>query len=247
MKMIKNFAIPALLVAALFVALIFSNPVVAEEDSVTVDKKDLPVINVSGQGQVTVEPDKAQITIGVSSDATTADQAQKDNAATMNKILTALDQANIDKKDIQTSNFSVQPRYDYSNNRSSLIGYQVRNNVVVTVKDLDKLGSILDGVRDAGANDVSDISFQTSQTKDLYNQALALAVADARSQAEVIAQALGKTIDDVVIVSAVQSSSGVQPILYAARAEMMVADNSTPIMAGELDIKANVTVQYSVK
>lgn len=246
MKMIKNFAIPALLVAALFGALIFSNPVVAEEDSVTVDKKDLPVINVSGQGQVTVEPDKAQITIGVSSDATTADQAQKDNAATMNKILTALDQANIDKKDIQTSNFSVQPRYDYSNNRSSLIGYQVRNNVVVTVKDLDKLGSILDGVRDAGANDVSDISFQTSQTKDLYNQALALAVADARSQAEVIAKALGKTIDDVVIVSAVQSSGGVQPMYYAAR-EMMVADNSTPIMAGELDIKANVTVQYSVK
>jgi uncharacterized protein YggE len=243
MRKLKAILVPILIVTVVLSFYHFNQSAQAESE-----QPKLPVINVSGIGEIAVEPDIAQISLGVVTEDKTAEQAQKDNAVVMNRLLAALADAGIDKKHIQTKNFSVQAQYDYSvdrGNKPLIIGYQVRNTVVVEVKDINTIGNVLDKARDAGVNDVNNIQFMTSKAKQLSTEALALAVADARIQADTIAKALGKTVVDVVSVT---TNAGYNPPVAYAKEMMAVArDSSTAIMTGELTISSSVSVQFSMK
>ncbi len=240
MRKSRFILIPVFALSALLVLTALSAPAAANE---------LAIINVSGTGSLTVKPDSAQISLGVVTQGSTAATAQKDNAQIANRLLDALLKSGIAETQIQTKDFNVQPQYDYNIERTGgpkIVGYEARNTVVVHIKDLDTLGSVLDTARDAGVNQISNIRFLTSQENELRTKALSAAVADARTKANTVASALGKSVSDVVNVS-VESNSYAVPYLEKQMADNAAGVDYTRIMTGELTISSSVQIQFSMK
>ena len=110
------------------------------------------IITVAGTGKVAIKPDIAYIDVGVESFDKDAKKAQQDNKQTMTKVIQKLKDYKIDDKDMQTSNYNVNVDVDYQNNKRVILGYRVLNTVKVRVRDIDKIGDILNGVYGVGAN-----------------------------------------------------------------------------------------------
>ncbi len=142
---------------------------------------------------------------------------------------------------------SVQPRYDYRENKPpTLTGYELANVVEVTVRDLARLGDVVDGTLGAGATSMDGLSFRIADPTDAEREARVLAMAQARARADVLAEAAGLTIDGVAEV--VEGVAG-QPPGPRPKAErmMMAADVSTPVEAGSLEVAVGVTVTYRAR
>jgi uncharacterized protein YggE len=202
-------------------------------------------INVSGQSKVSVSPDFATITLGVVTEDKDAKAAQKANAVAMDKVIASIKALGISEDDIRTVNYSISPKYDYNKETgsSNIVGYTVSNNVNVTVKDIDKTGSVIDAAADSGVNTSSSISFGVSDYEDYYNTALKNAVTAAKKKANTIADALGIKLKDPVTVN---ENGGYNALtnyaVYDMRAEGLNA--ATPIQAGSIEISANVSIVY---
>lgn len=216
-----------------------------------VEMKDLPPsVTVTGEGHASAKPDQAQISMGVLSDAKTAAAALKTNTEKMNALMSTLKSKNIAEKDILTSNFSVNPQYRYDNvsgqQRPSVVGYQVSNEVHVKIRNLPTLGEILDAVIAAGANNINGISFSLAEPATVLDQARQKAVADAKRKAEIYAGAAGIKIGRVLYIT--ESSGTVYPprpmMMMAARA---ASAESVPIAAGEQESTASITVIYALE
>jgi uncharacterized protein YggE len=237
-------AVLLLTAAALFAAAIgiFANAPAQAAAEDTAPKK---TINVSGQSKVSASPDFATITLGVVTEDKDAKAAQKANAASMDKVIAAIKALGIKEDDIKTVNYSIYPKYDYNQQTgaSSIIGYTVSNNVNVTVRDLQKTGSVIDAAADSGVNTSSSISFGISNYEEYYNEALKNAVLAAKKKAGTIADALGVKLKDPVTVN---EGGGYYPLtnyaVYDMKAEAMGA--ATPIQAGSIEITANVSIVY---
>ena len=157
------------------------------------DEKPRRSITVSASGTVSVEPDQARITSGVTADGATAREALTANTAAMQKVIGALKEAGIDAKDIQTASFRVEPRYTrpIEGQAPKIDGYSVTNEVQVLVRDLDKLGDILDRLVTAGANQTAGLNFEVSKAETLLDEARQQAVANALRRAKLYAAAAG--------------------------------------------------------
>ncbi len=204
-------------------------------------------LSISATGSVDVEPDIAFITAGVSSEADTAAKAMQDNSAAMNGVFSALERASVAKRDMQTSNFSLQPRYDYSNrdgNPPRLIGYTASNQLTVRVSDLDNLGKTMDALVEAGGNTFSGLRFALDDDRNARNQARSLAMRDAIARAELYANASGYNVARIVTISESGDFSP-QPV-QMAQARGMVAE-STPIAAGEVGYSVTVNVTFELR
>jgi uncharacterized protein YggE len=202
-------------------------------------------ISVTGTGRVTIAPDVADLRLGVTITAKTVEAARSANATAMAGVLGVLRELGIAAADVQTTNLSLQPAYDYSSNRNPprLTGYTLTNAVAVTVRDLAQVGRAIDGALEAGATSLDSISFRTHDATAAEAEARQAAVADARAKAEVLAAAAGVTISGVASIS----ESGVPVPLPVYRAEMArtaMADVSTPIEAGTNEVAISVAVTY---
>jgi len=206
------------------------------------------ILSLAGHGEVRMAPDMAVVTIGVMSQATTADQAVAANTASMQTIFAALKAAAIDAKDIQTSNFTVQPRYQYNNEGKPprLDGYDVSNTVTVIVRKLDSLGGVLDRAVTAGSNQINGIQFQVSKPDAALDEARKLAVADARRKAEVYAAASGVTLGAIQSLS---EGAGYEPPVPLVRAKAMRAEMQAdvPIAQGEQALAVDVNIVWDIK
>lgn len=204
-------------------------------------------ISVNGTGEVKSKPDMAIINSGVVSEAPSARDALAKNNTAMAAVIGALKKAGIADQDIQTSNFSVSPQYPpYQPNQREaphITGYQVSNQVTVRVKNLAKLGAILDALVQVGANQINGISFDIDQPKPLQNEARKLAVADARAKAELYAAAAHVSLGRVLQISESGGFVGPQP-MYAMD---KVAAQSVPIAAGQQTLSANVSIIYEIQ
>ncbi len=206
-------------------------------------------LSISAEGQVKREPDIAFITAGVQSEAKTASQAMKDNAAAMNGVFRALESANVARKDLQTSNFSLQPRYDYSSRPNGqpprLIGYTASNQLTVKVRDLDRLGQTMDTLVDAGGNTFSGLQFALDDDSAAKNEARTIAMREAITRAELYAKASGYTVARIVTIS---ESGGYQPrpmaMMRGAGRDMV---ESTPIASGEVGYSMTVNVVFELR
>ena len=167
------------------------------------------LLTVTGQGETGGVPDEAVLTAGVVTTAKTAGAALADNSRAMNRVFATLKQAGIAEKDIQTSEFSVQPQYtDASGNAPArLTGYQVTDTVTVIVSDLANLGATLDALVSSGANSVGDIAFTIKDPAPLATEARARAVADATSRAQALAKAAGITLGPIVTLRGMQQTA----------------------------------------
>ncbi|HZT41838.1 MAG TPA: SIMPL domain-containing protein [Chthonomonadaceae bacterium] len=200
---------------------------------------------VTGHGEVQVKPDKADVTIGVVTQSTTSQEAVSANAAASQKVQAAVRQLGIQDRDIQTVNYTVQPLMagGYGTNQKPTIsGYQVTNSVRVTIRDLSRVGAVIDAAAAAGSNTIEDISFGIANRQPRTDAALAQAVADARRKADTLARAAGVTIVGVYEIDEGMPSRGPIPLARG----VMAAAAATPVAPGELTVPADVTVIYEI-
>jgi uncharacterized protein len=181
--------------AVLFAALFAGVAVRAQEP------RSLPParVIVTGEGSVTAAPDYAEITAGVTTRARTAKEATEANSKQMTAVDTALRNAGVEQKDIQTARFSVQPLYatPQQNGAPRLTGFAVSNQVIVTIRQIATVSDVLDRMIAAGATDLGGVQFLHSDLSKALDQARAAAVTDARRKAELYAQASGLTLANV--------------------------------------------------
>ena len=213
------------------------------------DEKMPRIISLSGHGEVRAAPDTAIVSIGVLSQAGTAADALSANTAAMQAIFDALKSAGIAAKDIQTSNFTVQPRYTYNNEGKPplLDGYDVSNSVTVTVRNIDRLGAVLDRAVSAGSNQINGVQLSVARPETLLDEARKLAVEDALRKAKVYAAAGKVELGDI---RSIAENSGYPPPLpvmrgMAAKAEAMSAD--VAIAQGEQAMTVDVNVVWDIK
>ena len=205
-------------------------------------------IVVSGTGRVAVEPDIAELRLGVAVSRPTVDAARSESARLMDAILGAVHRASVARNDVRTALLSVQPRYDYRESRApALTGYELSNVVEVTVRDLMKLGDLVDGTLAAGATSMDGLSFRVADPAPAEAEARRQAMAEARARADVLAEAAGLAIEGVADI--VEGGPGRPPIPYpkAERMALAAADVSTPVEGGSLEVAVTVTVTYRTR
>ena len=228
--------------SALTLAVASLTPAFADDD------KPLRSISLSGHGEVHLAPDLAIVTVGVMSSAATAREALDGNTKSMEAIMAALKGAQIEMRDIQTSNFSVNPRYDYSQNNAQppkVVAYDVTNNVTVTVRKLEGLGAILDQVVSSGSNQINGVMFQVSKPEAATDEARKIALADALRKANVYAAASGVTLGQIVSLSEGGGYQPPVPVFKSMRAEAVSAD--VPVAQGEQAIAVDLNITWEIK
>ena len=201
-------------------------------------------IVVSGTGRVVVDPDIAELRLGVAISRPSVEAARTAAAETMTDILAAVTAAGVAKRDVRTTLLSVQPRYDYRDGKApTLVGYDLANIVEVTARDLASLGAIVDGALSAGATSLDGLSFHVDDPREAERAARTAAVAEARSRAEVLAEAAGVAIAGVADIV----EGGPPPTWPQAKAARMLAvDAATPVEAGMTEISVTVTVTFRI-
>ena len=228
--------------AALLLSAATMNPAFAE------DNKLIRTISLTGHGEVRVAPDLAIVTMGVLSTATTAQDALAANTKAMTDLMAALKAADIEAKDIQTSNFSVNPRYDYGQNNGQppkLTGYDVSNNVAVIVHKIGSIGDLLDKAVTSGSNQINGISFSIADPQAAMDEARKKAVTDAKRKAELYVAATSVTLGNVISLS--EGGDNYQPPM-PMQSKMMAADSSpVPIAQGEQVISVDVNISWEIK
>ncbi|AEE96374.1 SIMPL domain-containing protein [Mahella australiensis] len=216
-------------------------------DDVKIDKS---ILTAAGEGKVMAKPDRATINMGVQIDDKDAKTAQTQNAQKMDAVVKKLKALGISDEDIKTSQYNVFPQYDYSEDKSTLRGYQVVNMVNVTIKDTAKLGDIIDQATQAGANRMDSIAFTISEPDKYYNEAIAKAIEQAKEKANVMANTAGVKIKATINVS--ETTAGYQPVydmggMEYAKDLATTAAAPTPIASGQLEVKANVVVTFEIQ
>jgi uncharacterized protein YggE len=204
-------------------------------------------ITVTGTGKVTLTPDIAYISIGVHTENASATQAVSGNNTQAQAVIAAIKGFGVADKDIQTTNFSINPQQQTdANGKVTGILYVVDNTVYVTVRDLTKLGDLLDSTVNAGANNINSIQFDVADKTAALSQARQAAVADAKKQADELTQATGVTLDVVQTISYYDTTAPVT--VQYARADLVApAAASVPVQAGSMQIYTTVTIVYGLK
>ena len=213
-------------------------------------------LRVEGLGEVKVSPDEAFVDLAVETQAATAQAASEANARKMEKVIAALMQAGLARKDLQTSNYQVYPEYPQppmnpgpSSGTDEVPrpkGYRVSNTVEAHVRDLAKVGVLLDVALKAGANRVDAVRFGLSKPETSRDAALRDAVERARQSAQVLATALGVKLGAVLDVSTVAEPQRPIPLARFAMASAESADTTTPIQPQEQTVQATVRLVYAI-
>jgi uncharacterized protein YggE len=204
-------------------------------------------LNLSAFGEARVKPDMATIMIGVTTEAATAAEASRQNATRMNEVTGALTKQGVEARNIQTTGLNLNPQYSYEKSDAPRVrGYQAQNQVTVRVMDLEKLGRIVDAVVASGSNQINGITFGLADPSVAENRARLEAVEALRRKAELYAKATGHRVGRLVNLS---ESGGYAPPpprpMYMAM-EAKAAGGSTPVSAGELEVRIDVNGMYEL-
>ena len=201
-------------------------------------------LSVTGEGQSATQPDMATISLGVSTEAATAQEAMAQNATRQQAVIDALKAEGIEARDIQTSGLNLSPRMVFAEGQPpKLSGYTAQNMVTVRVRDLARLGPVLDKLVETGANEINGIGFAREDMEAARDEARARAIAEARRRAEQMAGAAGMRLGALRALSDAPVAEGPRPMMM--RAEAKAAD-ATPIEAGELSVTAQVSAVYDL-
>ncbi len=203
-------------------------------------------VSASGIGNISVKPDVAYVTIGAETKKMSSAAASKENAKIMDAMLKALKTEGIEDNEVETSQFSITPQHNYDNSGNAIFdGYQVTNLVTIKIKNIDKTSAILDKAVTAGANHVSGVSFDIEDRGNVYEDALDLAVKDARLKAEVMMKAAGVT-QELKPYKVAEASYSALPVYEKSYARVMSEpEMSTQLMPGALKVTAQVEVTFT--
>lgn len=203
-------------------------------------------ISVSGEGTISAEPDTAYITVGVVTEDKDPSVALAANTAKMKKLFTALKNLGLEDKEIQTTNFSLSPRYKYVRDQEPVfLGFQVTNTVRLTVCDLTQLGKVITtSITEAGTNRVGGISFDIKDRSALVQKARVAAVKDALNKADILATTAGSSVGRLKSISEYQQASVNVP--KYSRMAMAEAADAAPVSGGSMDVTVRVNVVFEV-
>jgi uncharacterized protein YggE len=202
---------------------------------------------ISAEGRVTRAPDIATLSAGVQVEGPTAQEALAAQARLMTGVMTALREAGIADRDIQTSGLSLNPQYQYRDNQPPRVsGYMASNQVTVRVRDLAKVGETVDALVNKGGNTLNGISFGLDDPRAALDEARAEAMTTALARAELYAKAAGLKVKRIITITEGGGYTPAPPVMYAARM-MESADASTPVSAGEVDLSISVNVTFELE
>lgn len=201
-------------------------------------------VTVSATGTAIAVPDSARIATGVLSEAATAREALTANNAAMTKLIAALKENGIEAQDIQTSGFNLNPRYTNPRDGQPPVidGYQAANQATIHVRNLDKMGEVLDNLVSVGANQMNGITFEVSTAETLRDAARKEAIANARRRAELFATAAGVKVGKVVSIT---EGAMVEPRPFF-KAGRVAAMEAVPVERGTQSLEATVTVTWEL-
>lgn len=212
-------------------------------------------ISFTGTGEVFVKPDLALITFSVQNEAKTVADAMSENTKKMNAVIDSIKKQGVQDKDLKTASFNISPRYEWPQIRCLsypcptgervLVGYDVYQSLQVKIRNLEKVGSIIQSATDMGANDVSGLQFTVENEDELKSQARKQAIDEARAKAKELASQLGVNLGAITNFS--ESGSWPVPIPYFARAEMVGVGEAPQIQTGENKIEVTVTITYEIR
>jgi uncharacterized protein YggE len=200
-------------------------------------------VSVNGTGKVTYVPDVVYVSVGVSSDGKTADEAWRKNEEVVKKLFAALQTFGIDPKDMKTTSLGINPRYvTHKDQEPELVGYTAGYDLSVTVRQLADAGRVLDALVANGASRRMSLAFGTSNLDQLMDQARTAAAADARKRAQLYVTASGGSLGQVLSIT-----EGQMPMpQYFTYERAAKADAGLPIAAGTQELTANIAVVYGI-
>lgn len=232
---------PTLPLLALLLALPLAAPVSAQEGRREPPRR----IVVAGEGRVDAVPDRATLTAGVQTEAIRAADALAANSEAMRAVFAALEAAGVDARDVQTSQFGIDPVWDDGGDSGQprVRGYSASNMVTIRVRDVTRIGAVIDAVGGAGANRILGVGFEIAEPRAQLDEARRRAVADARARAELLAEAAGVALGPVASIRE-GGREGPGPML---RMEAMAADAGAPIAQGTVAVEAQVEIIYRIE
>lgn len=245
----------AALLASAFIAVsmagALSQPAFAQEKNVS--EKQQTFVVVTGEGEVQAAPDMAILDLSVLREAKTAREALTDNNKAMSKVLGAMKEAGIEDRDLQTSGVNIQPTYTYPNDKNGLkapkiIGYNVTNGLTVRVRDLNKVGDLLDKSIDLGVNQSGGLRFVNDDPSKALMDARKKAMENSMEKAKILTETAGAKVGRVLEITEYVNNGRPMPM---ARTKMIAmaaepASDSVPLSAGENSYNVNVTVKFEI-
>lgn len=245
-SILNSFALRPLVLAAILV-LGATTMTAAAQTASAVATADGTLLSVSAQAEAKRVPDIATLSAGVVTQAADANAAMRANADEMTKVVAAIKAAGIADRDIQTSGVNLNPQYRYAENQPPAItGYQASNNVNITVRDIAKVGKILDALVATGANQVNGPSFDVDDKESAFDEARRAAVEKARGRAQMYAKALDMRVRRIVSISEGSGYGPPRPVPMMAMAKMESSQADTPISPGESTLSVNLDIVFEL-
>jgi uncharacterized protein YggE len=206
------------------------------------EQKQIPQINVSGEGKIKVAPDKVVIRFGVENLGKDATEVKKLNDETVDKVIKFIKKFGIPTADYQTTNVSLNRTYDYDKKKYN---FQASQSITITLKDITKYDSLMMGLVDNGINNISNVEFQSSKIEEHKSAARKEAMKEAKHKAEDYVSVLGQKIGKALLISDATTAYYPQPMYKEMRT--MAAGDASPqetLAVGEIEVTANVTVSF---
>ncbi len=226
--------------AVLLLSFVLSTPAFAQSPA------DPPQVIVTGEGSVKATPDQAWVSVGVDSRAKSSKDAQQQNAAAMTAVQQKIAALGIAKDAIKTTAIDLQLEFDYANGKQTPRGYVARNTIEVRVDDISRVGDVLDAVVGSGATMIHGLRFDVKQRDQLAATALQAAVKNGLAKAQAVAAGSSRAVDRVLRIE--ELSSGGEPVPMLRQYSMAArAEQSTPVAAGEIEIRALVRITVAIK
>jgi len=212
-----------------------------------------PRILVSGQGSVELAPDMAVLELTVTREGDTARAALDASSAAMAEVLAAMREQGIAERDLQTTNFSIQPKYVYPQRKATgdtepprIVGYTVRNGLAVRVRDIGRVGAVIDRAVTLGVNEGGNIAFTNDDPSAALARARTLAVKDALGRAKTLAAAAGVKAGRLLEISEQSFMPGPVPMIRAEKM-MAAADAAVPVATGENSYRVTVNLAVAIE
>ena len=204
-------------------------------------------ITLTGRGSVDHAPDIAIISVGVQVHGETASTAMSQQTDKMNGVFAAVRASGVADRDMQTSNLSLNPSYEYPDKKPPrLTGYDASNQITIKVRDLRNLGKTLDAIVKGGGNTINGVSFSIDKPDSFQNEARISAIKEAAAKAELYARAVGYTVKRIVTVS--EQEYAPQPVPMVMRMQAKNVDAApTPVAEGEVSLTQTVSVTFELR
>ncbi len=225
--------------------LVLCTTAVLQAQTTTTDQR--RTITVTGEAQMSVQPDKAEIRIGVVTEGMDITKIKSENDRRVRAIFEALERIGIAKKDITTTNLQISPVYEYTSGRRNLVKYQMQNAVTITLTKLDNVETVVNEAVASGGNTLDQLTFLRSNSEQLRDSLQIEAARNARTRADALAGALGAKVLRPISISSNTHDYGSNFIVRGARSLNADAMQSTPVSGGTLDLSASVNVIFEIE